>query len=50
MSFAKFGEIKLVTTIDYVDNYREELGSDGIVVEEQVRKLTNIDEYNEYIL
>ena len=50
MSFAKFGEIKLVTTIDYVEKYREELSSDGIIVEEQVRQLTNIDEYNEYIL
>ena len=50
MSVANFGEVKLVTSPEYVSKYKEELSSDGILVEEQVRPLTNIDEYNYYIL
>jgi hypothetical protein len=50
MDAASFGEVKLVTTKDYVEKYKDELGQDGIIVEEQVNPLTNIDEYNEYIL
>tara|TARA_A100001391_G_scaffold190755_1_gene163641 strand:- start:2497 stop:3219 length:723 start_codon:yes stop_codon:yes gene_type:complete len=49
-SVANFGEVKLVTTPEYVTKYKDELSSDGILVEEQVRPLTNIDEYNYYIL
>ena len=47
---ANFGEVKLITTPEYVTKYKDELSSDGILVEEQVRPLTNIDEYNYYIL
>ena len=50
MDAASFGEVKLVTTKDYVEKYKDELGQDGIIVEEQVNPLTNIDEYNEYIM
>tara|TARA_B100001250_G_scaffold294724_1_gene256314 strand:- start:267 stop:986 length:720 start_codon:yes stop_codon:yes gene_type:complete len=50
MDAALFGEVKLVTTSEYVEKYKDELISDNILVEEQVRPLTNIDEYNEYIL
>lgn len=50
MDAASFGEVKLVTTKDYVEKYKDELGQDGIIVEEQVNPLTNIDEYNEYII
>ena len=49
-SVANFGEVKLVTTPEYVTKYKDELTLDGILVEEQVRPLTNIDEYNYYIL
>ena len=50
MDAVTFGEVKLVTTAEYVEKYKNELISDNIIVEEQVRPLTNIDEYNEYIL
>ena len=50
MNVANFGEVKLVTTSELVAQYKEELVVDGILVEDQVRSLTNIDEYNEYIL
>ena len=50
MNVASFGEVKFVTTDENVQKYKDQLSSDGIVVEEQVRPLTNIDEYNEYIL
>lgn len=50
MDVASFGEVKLVTTSNYVEKYKDSLSEDGIIVEEQVKPLTNIDEYNEYIL
>ena len=50
MDVASFGEVKLVTTSNYVVKYKDSLSEDGIIVEEQVKPLTNIDEYNEYIL
>jgi hypothetical protein len=50
MSVASFGEVKLVTTPNYSIKYKDQLSSDKIVVEGQVKSLTNIDEYNEYIL
>ena len=50
MSVANFGEVKLVTSPEYVSKYKEELSSDGILVEEQVKPLTNIDEYSYYML
>ena len=40
---ANFGEVKIVTTPNYVEKYKDECVSDGILVEEQVRSLTNID-------
>jgi len=45
-----FGKVKLVTTPEYVEKYKDECAIDGILVEEQVLPLTNIDEYNFYIL
>lgn len=50
MNFANFGEVKLVTTPEYVNKYKDECATDGILVEEQVAPLTNIDEYSYYIL
>ena len=50
MNFANFGEVKLVTTPENVDKYKDECAIDGILVEDQVAPLTNIDEYNYYIL
>lgn len=50
MGVASFGEVKLVTTAEYVEKYKDNLARDGIIVEEQVIPLTNIDQYNEYIL
>ena len=47
---ANFGEVKLVTTPNYVNKYKDECAIDGILVQEQVKPLTNIDEYNYYIL
>jgi len=44
---ANFGEVKLVTLPQYVEKYQDE---EGIILEKQVRPLTNIDEYNYYIL
>ena len=50
MDAVTFGEVKLVTTAEYVEKYKNELISDNIIVEEQVRPLTNIDEYNELLI
>ena len=47
---ANFGEVKLVTTPNYVNKYKDECAVDGILVHEQIKPLTNIDEYNYYIL
>lgn len=50
MGFAKFGSIKLVTSKDYIEKYSSELLEDGIVCEEMIPPITNIDEYSHYIL
>jgi len=50
MEVANFGEVKLVTTPEYVAEYKDDLAQDGIIVEEQVKPLTSMDEYNYYIL
>lgn len=50
MGVANFGEVKLVTSPEYVSKYKDKLSPDGIIVEDQVRSLTNIDEYNYYML
>jgi len=50
MNAANFGKVKLITTLEYVIKYKDKLSLDGILVEEQVRPLTSIDEYNYYIL
>lgn len=47
---ANFGEVKLVTLPQYIEKYQEECDEEGIILEKQVRPLTNIDEYNYYIL
>ena len=47
---ANFGEVKLVTLPQYIEKYQEECDEEGIILERQVRPLTNIDEYNYYIL
>ena len=47
---AKFGSVKLVTSKEYKDKYFSELIKDGIVCEEMIFSITNIDEYNYYIL
>ena len=47
---ANFGEVKLVTLPQYIEKYQEECDEEGITLEGQVRPLTNIDEYNYYIL
>ena len=50
MGVASFGEVKLVTTAEYVEKYKNNFAKYGIIVEEQFIPLTNIDHYNEYIL
>lgn len=50
MQVAKFGAIKLVTSSEYVEKYSSELSKDGIECEEMIFPITNIDEYNYYIL
>jgi len=50
MGFAKFGSIKLITSNEHIDKYSENLLIDGIVCEEMIPSITNIDEYNHYIL
>ena len=47
---ANFGDVKLVTLPQYIEKYQEECDEEGITLEKQVRPLTNIDEYNYYIL
>tara|TARA_R100000808_G_scaffold5537_1_gene16794 strand:- start:13813 stop:14580 length:768 start_codon:yes stop_codon:yes gene_type:complete len=47
---AKFSEVKLVTTKALCSKYKDALSHHEIVAEEQVAPLTNIDEYNFYIL
>lgn len=50
MQVSKFGATKLVTSKEYIAKYSDELLQDGIVCEEMVPSITNIDEYNHYIL
>ena len=50
MGFAKFGSVKLVTSEEYQNLYSSELISDGIICEKMIFPVTNIDEYNYYIL
>lgn len=50
MNFAKFGSVKLVTSNEYINKYSEQLSLDKIICEEMVPPITNIDEYNHYIL
>jgi|APGre2960657373_1045057.scaffolds.fasta_scaffold122344_1 hypothetical protein len=50
MQVAKFGATKLVTSKEYIDKYSDELLQDGIVCEEMVPSIANIDDYNYYIL
>lgn len=47
---AKFGSVKLVTSKEYVEKYSSELLQDNIICEEMIFPVTNIDEYNFYIL
>ncbi|QCW22971.1 hypothetical protein [Synechococcus phage S-B05] len=49
-SVANFGDVKLVTTPEYVTKYKEELSSDGILVEELTKPINNIDDYSYYML
>jgi len=37
-----FGKVKLVTTPEYVEKYKDECAVDGILVEEQVLPLTKL--------
>jgi len=50
MGSAKFGSVKLVTSKEYKDTYELELIKDNIICEEMIFPVTNIDEYNYYIL
>lgn len=50
MNFAKFGCVKLITSKEHIDTYSGQLSSDGIICEEMISPITNIDEYNYYIL
>ena len=50
MQFANFGSIKLVTSAEYISKYYDSLILDGISCEEMSFPITNIDEYNFYIL
>lgn len=50
MSFAKFGEIKLITCKEIIDQYQNELSKDNILLEEMVYPITNIVIYSHYFL
>lgn len=50
IQFVKFGAVKLITSQENIDKYSSELIADGIVCEEMIFPITNIDEYNYYIL
>jgi len=47
---ANFGSIKLITSKEIKDQYQDSLLEDGIVVEEMLFPITNIDEYSKYCL
>lgn len=50
MGFAKYGSVKLVTSKGHIEKYSDDLFKDGIFCEEMIPNITNIDEYNHYIL
>lgn len=50
MGQAKFGSVKLITSAEVKEQYQESLLEDGIVIEEMVYPITNIDEYSKYCL
>jgi len=47
---AKFGSVKLITSKEIKDQYQNSLQQDGIVVEEMVYPITEINEYSKYVL
>lgn len=50
MEVANFASVKLVTSLDYIQKYSEELNNDGIQCEEMIFPIQNIDDYNRYII
>lgn len=50
MSFAKFGSVKLITSKKYIEIYSSQLLLDRIICEEMIPSITNMDEYNHYVL
>lgn len=50
MGVANFASVKLVTSLDYIQKYSEELNKDGIQCEEMIFPIQNIDDYNRYII
>ena len=47
---AKFGSAKLITSKEYVSELGSSLSEDGITVEEMIFPITEINQYNKYIL
>lgn len=47
---ANFGSVKLITSSNYIQKYKEELSSDGIIIEEMRYPITDINLYSKYIL
>jgi hypothetical protein len=50
MGFAKFGSVKLATSDEHINKYSKDLLKDGIICEQMIPNITNMDEYSHYIL
>jgi hypothetical protein len=50
IEFAKFGSVKLVTSKEHINKYSKDLLEDGIICEQMIPNITNMDEYSHYIL
>ena len=50
MSGVNYGDIKLVTTKENIEKYRNELEPDGITLEEPVMEVKNYNNYNYFVI
>lgn len=50
MSGIKYGDVKLITSDQYIDKYESELNKDGISVEKPLIEINGYNDYNYYII
>jgi len=50
MSGINYGSVKLITTAENIEKYKEELNKEGISLEEPVIDIKNYNDYNYYVI